>query len=318
MRSGLAMFVLGYFLLGGSGWAQALHFPGFSDSSMLTFDGTAAVTNTVDGHVLRLVPAATFQAGSAFSGTPINAASFSTFFTFRFLAPGGVNGGADGFVFVVQSIGPRPGIAGGGMGYQGITNSVGVEFDIFHNGPTYNDPSASHVGINVGGTFSSAPGETNTATLLPDMKAGGRWFAWIDYQGSVLEVRVNQTGLRPELPLVTRTVDIPAEIKGLEAYVGFTGATGGGYADHDILAWQYNTPFEPIGGLSADLNLRILPALRIEGSVGSTYGIEWTQDISGPTNWTILTNLVLPSSPFFFVDEAGPQEPQRFYRAVLR
>jgi len=77
------------------------------------------------------------------------------------------------------------GAGGGGLGYLGMTNSAAVEFDIYNNSPLYNDPNGNHVGIDAGGAFDSAPGETNTAPVSPSMKNGNRWFAWIDYDGSV-------------------------------------------------------------------------------------------------------------------------------------
>ena len=133
------------------------------------------------------------QSGSAFLTTAIdlaNQASFSTFFTFRISNPSGISDGdgqgADGIVFVVQSVSNTAGGFGGGIGYSGIQKSVGVELDTWDNGAGFNDPNGNHVGINLGGTFNGA-----TQTIATRMNNSADWFVWIDYNGvnDLLEVR---------------------------------------------------------------------------------------------------------------------------------
>ena len=63
------------------------------------------------------------------------------------------------------------------------------------------------------------------------------------------------------------------------------------------------------------LNLNMFAGLTIVGQVGGTYQIDYRNDFNS-TNWFNLTNVVLPSSPYLFIDTASPQHPQRFYRAV--
>lgn len=115
--------------------AVVITYPDFSSSAGLTLNGAATtVDNGIDPEpVLRLVPAATSQSGSAFGSATVNAATFSTYFEFRITEPGGIfdgfQTGADGLVFVVQPVSSSIGGAGGGLGYQGISPSVGVEFD---------------------------------------------------------------------------------------------------------------------------------------------------------------------------------------------
>ena len=64
------------------------------------------------------------------------------------------------------------------------------------------------------------------------------------------------------------------------------------------------------------LNLNMFAGLTIVGQVGGTYQIDYRINMNN-TNWFNLTNVVLPSSPYLFIDTASPQFPQRFYRAVL-
>jgi hypothetical protein len=292
-----------------------LSFPDFSSTTGFRFNGSATNLTTTDGPVVRL--------GSIFSSNRVDAAAFSAFFTFRITAPGGLGGGADGIVFVMKGHSLGFGAGGGGLGYLGMTNSAAVEFDIYNNSPLYNDPNGNHVGIDAGGAFDSAPGETNTAPVSPSMKNGNRWFAWIDYDGSVLEARVNETGIRPSLPNVSRTVNITNEIISPVGKVGFTAATGDGYANHDILSWQFNSGFSPIRAVSprvaiqlAEADLQVYPVLSITGSVGSIYQVQYVNRLATTDSWLPLANLVLTNNPSLWWDTTGFTTPTRFYRVV--
>ena len=64
------------------------------------------------------------------------------------------------------------------------------------------------------------------------------------------------------------------------------------------------------------LNLNMFAGLTIVGQLGGNYQIDFRNDLNN-TNWFNLTNVVLPSSPYLFIDTASPQYPRRFYRAVL-
>ena len=73
--------------------AATITFPDFSLAAGLTLSGDATLVDVdpgVGGNVLRLVPAARSQSGSAFSTAPINATNFSTAFEYRLTNPGGV------------------------------------------------------------------------------------------------------------------------------------------------------------------------------------------------------------------------------------
>ena len=233
-----------------------INYPDFSNTNALVFPGTevlmGSITDSSDGQVMRLVKAAPWQSGCVVSTAPVSTSGFSSCFTFRFTDCGGLNGGADGIVFVISSNNlPVLGSAGGSMGYAGITNSVGVEFDIFNNGTLDNDANDSHVGINVNGNFNSLPGETNVAPVTPNMKNGDLWFAWVDYDGNKIEARVNNTGIRPDAPTVSRTLDLAVTIHSQQAYIGFTAATGQGWANHDIISWQTDYQmYNPITAIS--------------------------------------------------------------------
>lgn len=231
--------------------ATIVTFGDFSDTSGLTINRDAATTSTGDGVVLRLTPATFSQSGSAFSSTTINAATFSSFFKFRITDPGGTifdcntEVGADGLVFVVQSVSSSIGGIGAGIGYAGIGSSVGVEFDTWCNAAN-NDPSSNHLGIDTNGNVNHGSGAPYTVSVAPNFDDGNIWYAWVDYDGSNLEVRANQSGSRPGTALLSRPLDVPSILGQDTAYVGFTSGTGADYGNHDIISWEYRDFFDPI------------------------------------------------------------------------
>lgn len=72
------------------------------------------------------------------------------------------------------------------------------------------------------------------------------------------------------------------------------------------------TPFAPL----SEIILQMSAGLTILAPVGTTNLIQYVNDLNN-TNWITLTNLVLPISPYIFIDYTSPGQPKRFYRAVL-
>ncbi len=232
--------------------ATTLLFNDFSSTSGLQLNGaTAAINPGGQGvldfngdRVLRLTNDLG-QSGSAFSTTAISLdtdASFSTRFEFRITDQ--QNGGADGIVFVVQTVSNTAGGAGGGIGYFGLPNSVGIEFDNWFNAGF--DPNANHAGIDLNGSITSNP--TVLLDPIAQLDSGNVWTAWIDYDGAsdLLEVRANITGVRPATALMSSTVDLVSVLGVTDAFVGFTSGTGAAGGDHDILSWEFRSTFNPI------------------------------------------------------------------------
>lgn len=252
-------FLIGGTLLAGlicamTGRAQPIVFTNFNSTGGLTLTSSSTAATTTDGNVLRLVGATSNDVGAAFSTTQLNLANgFSTAFDFRLSNRGGSSDGtavgADGFVFTIQRAGASAiGAAGEGMGFLNIgAASVGVEFDTFQNS-NRGDPSSNHVGINTGGSVNSLA----TAPVGAEFDNGTKWSAWIDYNGSILEVRVSNNGVRPASANLTYSLNLANTLGGNAGFVGFTAATGGAYANHDILAWTYSDSFVP-GGVTAGL-----------------------------------------------------------------
>jgi len=79
--------------------------------------------------------------------------------------------------------------------------------------------------------------------------------------------------------------------------------------------------------MSSEVSIVVLPAdpligiqmyagLTIFGFTNRTYRIE-AADVVAPEQWATITNLVLPYTPYLFIDGATPMHQQRFYRARL-
>jgi len=76
-----------------------------------------------------------------------------------------------------------------------------------------------------------------------------------------------------------------------------------------------NITFNPTTQIVSPANLKLntYPGLQITGTVGRTYQIQTSPDLS---NWTTRTTLLLTSSPYFWLDQ-NPISGNQFYRALL-
>lgn len=238
-------------LLSAGSQALTVSYSDFSDLSDFQLNGsTAAIANpTTPDNALRLTDNLS-QGGSAFLTDSIslnNQASFSARFDFRISNPMGISDndgqGADGLVFVVQTVSNTAGGGGGGIGYLGLNDSVGIEFDTWNNGG-WDEHDGNHVGINLEGNIDSVV----QTSVSPRMNNGDIWTAWVDYNGvtDLLEVRLSDSGLRSAIALLSLTVDLEAELGSPNAFVGFTSGTGAAGGFHDILNFEFRDDFNPI------------------------------------------------------------------------
>ncbi|WP_374577466.1 PEPxxWA-CTERM sorting domain-containing protein [Phenylobacterium sp.] len=245
MKVGLLGAAAALALMSSPALATTIVFNDFSSTAGLKLNGAAAAANDGARQVLRVTPSNYNQAGSVFSTSPITLGadvSFSTRFTFNFNHQ--LGGGADGIVFTVQTNSNDVGGAGGGIGYQGIANSVGIEFDNWYNAGY--DPDANHVGIDLNGNITSVLWTTSPFVL----DAGQDLTAWVDYNGAtnLLEVRLASSNIRPVAALLSHTVNLAAVLGTPDAFVGFTSGTGAAAANHDIVNWEFRSTYSPITG----------------------------------------------------------------------
>ena len=259
MKNALTPLLAALSLFAGSASATTLVYNDFSSVAGLQLNGSAAQAGTA----LRVTPASSFQSGSAFSTTAVTLnsnVSFSSAFSFRITNSGGISDGdgvgADGLTFTIQTVSNTAGGAGGGIGYQGILTSVGIEYDTYNNGSFGNDPDGNHVGIDLGGNILSV----QTASVATRMNNGNVWYSWVDYDGTTdnLEIRLSQSSTRPLSALLTRNVDLATVLGTTNAFVGFTSGTGSAWGDHDILSWEFRDTFAPIGNVPEPASLALL------------------------------------------------------------
>ena len=205
------------------------------------------------GKVLRLTPAENIKSGAAwFPDKLLLAPGFETTFQFRLTDQDRAHfGGADGFAFVLQTLGPSA-IAGRGSsgGFamadgrlnprtRGIPRSLAVFFDT-HRNKEDEDPSGNYIAICTNGDGYWPPRRLAYTIGLPvKLKDGKVHTARIAYKPPLLSIFLDN---RPE-PILTAAIDI-SSVLGPEGtgYVGFTASTGGGYQNHDILSWSFGAP----------------------------------------------------------------------------
>jgi Bacterial lectin len=98
---------------------------------------------------------------------------FSVYFAMRMTH---TSSRADGITFIIQSVSAAAGGYGGGIGYAGINNSIGIAFDTYYNGGN-NDINNNHIELDLDGNVVS-----EQASICPtDLSDGRVKHVWIDY-----------------------------------------------------------------------------------------------------------------------------------------
>jgi hypothetical protein len=164
--------------------------------------------------------------------------------------------GADGFALVIHNADGQPfphillGEGRHGLGYQGIPNSVAVEFDTLQNSPadfglgTKGDPNDNHISVQSRGTelnnantdFSLAF-TTQTEPAIPLFADGGVHTTKVAYKPGTLTIFLDDM----TKPVLTVPVDLGTKLRLDEgkAWVGLTAATGNRSQAHDILSFSF-------------------------------------------------------------------------------
>lgn len=199
---------------------------------------------------VRLTPSELWTSGAAWSTskqTVVN--GFEARFSMRMSNPGppdllvqgNTEPGADGIVFVIQNMSATAiGAQGIGLGYQGLTSSVAIEFDTWLN-PGEGDPSGNHVSIHTGGLGANSADETYSigSVVIPT-----DWYddqvheVVITYVPGTISVSIDGvTVLTAPLTLTNVGGSSIVDANG-KMWAGFTSATGGAFGTHDILSWR--------------------------------------------------------------------------------
>jgi len=214
-----------------SGFAQ--------DVDAFQFNGSASLS----GSALQLTDGGTHEASSAFYGSPVNVNAFTTDFTFK-----QTSATADGFTFTIQNTGPNAvGLDGGGLGYQGIGQSVAIKFDLYNNA----GEGINSTGFYFEGASPTVPFINLTGTGI-NLHSGDPVDAHITYDGTTLHLTLTDTVTGAQWAY-GYVMNIPKIVGGSTAYIGFTGGTGNNTAVQQILTWSYEpvaVPDEPQGFLT--------------------------------------------------------------------
>ncbi|GAA4329960.1 lectin-like domain-containing protein [Flaviaesturariibacter amylovorans] len=173
-----------------------------------------------------LTPDRNTQSGSVWNGNKI---SLLVPFDFTFNVYLGCSDatGADGIVFMLQPLSTSVGTSGEGMGFSGVSPSIGIALDTWQN-PTQNDPAFDHISI-------QANGITNhSSDLVPPVPVSAtsdnvedcNWHQLrISWDPSTRWLRTWFDGA----PRVEKQVDLVGSIFNGDpmVYWGFSAATGG-------------------------------------------------------------------------------------------
>ncbi|MGB0424015.1 MAG: L-type lectin-domain containing protein, partial [Flavobacteriales bacterium] len=174
-----------------------------------------------------LTPAVNTQNGTVWYGDQLDLNEpFNIQFTMNF----GSNddNGADGIVFVLQTVGVTAiGESGGGIGYLGFDPSFGIEFDTWFNGD-YGDPFYDHIAMVSNGVVDhNAP-----SNIAGPVQASGGDINIEDGQDHVVQVIWNPTTMTMSVSFdclfrLVGNVDLIEDIfQGQNlVYWGFTSAT---------------------------------------------------------------------------------------------
>jgi hypothetical protein len=184
--------------------------------------------------MMQLTNGGTGETRAAWFTTAVPVQSFHTTFTFEQL-----NATADGMTFTIQDTGSgiwALGDPGGGLGYQGIGNSVAVKFDLYNNAGEGSDST----GLYTDGATPTVPAIDLSSTGI-NFHSGDVISVQLVYNGTTLSMTLTDTVTNATVTEVF-TVNIPSVVGGSTAYVGFTGATGGSTATQNVLSWTYSTP----------------------------------------------------------------------------
>jgi hypothetical protein len=199
---------------------------GFASTAGLQLNGSAGVS----GSRLRLTNGGRGEAASAFTTSAVAVSQFATSFNFQLTNPN-----ADGFTFTLQAHDPSQlGAGGGGLGYQGIPNSVAIKFDLYNN----SGEGINSTGLYLNGAAPTGAGSVDLTGSGINLHSGDVFNATLSYDGTTLTETITDTCTGASFTQ-NYTVILVAVLGRSTAFVGFTAATGGLASTQDILSWNY-------------------------------------------------------------------------------
>lgn len=191
-----------------------------------TVNGNASANNC---HCYTLTPNSNNQSGSVWNNFKIN---LSQSFDFNFDINLGCNdaNGADGIAFVLQPISTSVGGSGGGMGFLGVSPSIGITIDTWQNTDNA-DPAFDHLSIQLNGNLDHNNASSNIAGPVTALDNNNniedcQWHTFrIKWDAATKELAAYVDGVQR----VTAIKDFVTDIFNGDPNVfwGFTAGTGG-------------------------------------------------------------------------------------------
>jgi hypothetical protein len=180
-----------------------------------------------------------FAANSAFDSNRQSIGAFNAHFTYQ-LGPLGANvtdgfSPADGFAFVLQNSTDGASAVGSSGGAHGadLDHSAALDFNIF---------APRGVGTTAYSNGNSSGGFDPTGDV--DLASGDVIDVSLSYQHDLLTAVLTDTATN-KVFTTNYAIDIASSVGGPNAYVGFTGGTGGGTSDQFIRDFSFSPQAVP-------------------------------------------------------------------------
>jgi hypothetical protein len=132
--------------------------------------------------------------------------------------------------------------------------------------------------------------------------------------GGTATFSVSATGGRLSYQWYLNGVSLAGATNSTLVLTNLTPAWGGDYSV--VVSNTAGTTNSSVANLSL-VSINLFAGITINGKVRGTYKIEYATNLP-TTVWTTLTNVVLPSSSYLYIDTTAPASAVRFYRATLQ
>jgi hypothetical protein len=110
-------------------------------------------------------------------------------------------------------------------------------------------------------------------------------------------------------------VNIPSATNATLSLTNLTATNAGAY--RVVVTNAYGTAITAPVDVYFYGDLKFIAATVLAGSIGQQYRVDYADVVTvGTTNWLVLTNITLPSSPYLVIDPSSAGRTQRYYRAV--
>lgn len=218
--------------------------------------------------------------------------------------------GADGMVFVMQQVGNDViGVPGGGMGFEGFSPSLGVEFDSYQNAG-FGDPPYDHIAINTNGNPNhnlpqNLAGPIQISPTSDNVENGLEYIIDISWDPAISQFSVS---VNCEVRLqVNISLQFAVFSGSSEVFWGFTGATGGEFNEQRICVDPY------ILGLPESFDTCADQPVQLEAPAASLGTVSWepAEFLDDPNSFSpIATVSETTEFTLTFEDLCGNQQVQ--------